>query len=104
MTSAVRASRGLYKMLLLAYPGEFRLRFGSEMVTTFSDLIADEWEQNGLPGIARVWWSTLGEVFSAALPLQLRRSMVVATSLSLVSSLALFMAMLYAMTHARDGK
>ena len=104
MTSAVRASRGLYKMLLFAYPSDFRLRFGSEMVVTFSDLICDEWEQNGLPGIARVWWFTLGEVFSAALPLQLQSSMVVATSLSLVSSFALFMAIFYAITHGCDGK
>ena len=104
MTSAVRASCVLYKMLLFAYPGDFRLRFGSEMVTTFSDLICDEWEQNGLPGIARVWWSTFREVFSAALPLQLQSSMVVATSLSLVSSFALFMAIFYAMTHVCDGK
>jgi hypothetical protein len=104
MTSAVRASCGLYKMLLFAYPSDFRLRFGSEMATTFSDLICDEWEQNGLPGIARVWWSAIGEVFSAALPLQLQSSMVVATSLSLVSSLALFMAVFYAITHVCDGK
>jgi hypothetical protein len=104
MTRAVRASCGLYKMLLFAYPGEFRLRFGTEMVTTFSDLISDEWEQNGLPGVARVWWSTLGEVFSAALPLQLQSSIVVATSLSLVSSFALFLAIFYAITHACDGK
>ena len=104
MSSAVRASCGLYKMLLFAYPSDFRLRFGSEMVTTFSDLICDEWEQNGLPGIARVWWSTLREVFSAALPLQLQSSMVVATSLSLVSSFALFMTIFYAITHGCDGK
>ena len=104
MTSAVRTSRGLYKMLLFAYPGDFRLRFGSEMVTTFSDLICDEWEQNGLPGVARVWWSTLGEVFSVALPLQLRSSFTVATSLSLVWSFAWFMAIFYAMTYVCDGK
>jgi hypothetical protein len=104
MTSAVRASCGLYKMLLFAYPSDFRLRFGSEMVTTFSDLICDEWEQNGLTGVARVWWSTLGEVFSAALPLQLRSSIMVAMSLSLVWSFAWFMAILYAMTYVCDGK
>ena len=40
MTSGVRASCGLYKMLLFAYPSDFRVRFESEMVTTFSDLIA----------------------------------------------------------------
>ncbi len=44
MTSAVRASCGLYKMLLFMYPGDFRLRFGSEMLTTFADLICGEWE------------------------------------------------------------
>jgi hypothetical protein len=31
MTTAVRASCVLYKMLLFAYPIDFRLRFGSEM-------------------------------------------------------------------------
>jgi hypothetical protein len=104
MTSAVRASCGLYKMLLLAYPADFRLRFGTEMVTTFSDLICDEWEHNGLPGVARVWRSALGEVFSAAAPLQLQRSVVVAMSLSLVSSFALFVAIFYAMSNVCDGK
>jgi hypothetical protein len=104
MTSAVRASCGLYKVLLFAYPSDFRVRFGSEMLTTFSDLICDEWEQNGLPGVARTWWSAVGEVFSAAVPLRLQSSIVVATSLSLVSSFALFMAIFYAMTHVCDGK
>jgi hypothetical protein len=104
MTSAVRASCGLYKMLLFAYPSDFRLRFGSEMVTTFSDLICGEWEQNGLPGVARVWRSVVGEVFSAAVPLQLQSSIVVATSLALLSSFALFTAVFLAMTHLCDGK
>jgi hypothetical protein len=104
MTSTVRASCGLYKMLLFAYPSDFRLRFGSEMVTTFSDLICGEWEHDGLPGVARVWRSALGEVFSAAVPLQLQRSIVVATSLALLSSLALFMAVFHAMTHVCNGE
>ena len=104
MTSAVRVSCSLYKMLLFTYPGDFRLRFGTEMVTTFSDLICDEWEHNGVPGVARVWRSALGEVFSTAVPLQLQSSIVVATSLSLVSSFALFTAIFYAMTHVCDGK
>ena len=104
MTSAVRANCGLYKMLLFAYPSDFRLRFGSEMVTTFSDLICAEWEHNGLPGVARVWRSALGEVFSAAVPLQLQSSIVVATSLAVLSSLALFMAVFHAMTHVCNGE
>jgi hypothetical protein len=104
MASALRASCGLYKMLLLVYPADFRLRFGAEMITTFSDLICDEWEHNGLPGVARVWRSALGEVFSAAVPLQLQSSIVVAMSLSLVSSFALFVAIFYAMLNVCDGK
>jgi hypothetical protein len=104
MTSAVRASCGLYKMLLFAYPSDFRLRFGSEMVSTFSDLIRGEWEHNGLPGVVRVWRSALGEVFSAAVPLQLQSSIVVATSLSLLWSFALFIAVFHAMTHVCNGE
>ena len=104
MTSAVRASCGLYKMLLFAYPSDFRLRFASEMVTTFSDLICDECEHNGLPGVARVWRSALGEVFSAAVSLQLQSSIVVAASLALLSSLALFVAVIGAMTYVCKGK
>src|SRR6266853_5195536 len=99
MTSAVRASCGLYKMLLCAYPSDFRLRFGSEMVTMFSDLICGEWEQNGLPGVVRVWRSALREVFSVAVPLHLQSPIVVATSLALLSSFALFIAVFHAMTH-----
>jgi len=100
MTSAVRVSCGFYKMLLFTYPRDFLLRFESEMVTTFSDLICGEWEQNGLPGVARAWRSALAEVFSVAVPLHLQSPIVVATSLSLLSSLALFMAVFYAMSHA----
>ncbi len=63
MTSAVRVSCGLYKMLLFTYPSDFRLRFESEMVTTFSDLICGEWKHNGLPGVARVAVRSRGGVF-----------------------------------------
>jgi hypothetical protein len=104
MTSAVQLSCGLYKMLLFAYPSDFRLRFESEMVATFSDQICGEWEQNGLPGVVRVWRSALAEVFSVAVPLQLQSSIVVATSLALLSSFALFMAIFHAMTHVCDGE
>jgi hypothetical protein len=104
MTSAVRVSCGLYKLLLFTYPADFRLRFESEMVATFSDLIGGEWELNGLPGVVRVWRFALAEVFSVAVPLQLQSSIVVTTSLALLSSLALFMAVFHAVTHVCDGK
>jgi hypothetical protein len=40
MTSAVRVSCSLYKMLLFTYPRDFRLRFESEMVVGNPHLIA----------------------------------------------------------------
>jgi hypothetical protein len=104
MTSAVRASCGLYKMLLFVYPSDFRLRFGSEMVTTFADLIRGEWEHEGLPGVARVWRSALKEVFSVAVPLQLQNSIVISISLSFLCSSALFVTIFRAMTHVCDSK
>jgi hypothetical protein len=104
MTSAVRVSRGLYKMVLLTYPRDFRLRFGSEMATTFYDQICGEWEHSGLSGVARVWRCALREVLSVAVPLQLQNSIVIATSLALLSSLALFMAVFHAMTHGCNGE
>ena len=104
MTSAARVSCGLYKMLLFTYPREFRQRFKCEMVSTFSDLICGEWEQKSVLGVARVWRSALGEVFSVAVPLHLQSPIVVATSLALLSSFALFIAVFHAMTHVCDGK
>jgi hypothetical protein len=51
-----------------------------------------------------VWRSAFAEVFSAAVPLQLQSPALVATSLALLSSLALFMAVFHAITHACNGE
>ena len=104
MASPVRVSCGLYKILLFVYPRQFRVRFKSEMVSTFSDLICREWEQKGVPGVARVWRSALGEVFSVAVPLHLKSPIVITISLALLSSLALFMTVFHAMSDVCDGK
>lgn len=104
MTSAARVSCGLYKILLFTYPREFRQRFKYEMVNTFSDLICGAWEQKGVLGVARVWQSALGEVFSVAVPLQLQNPIVVTTSLALVSSFVLFVAVFHVMTQVCGGK
>jgi hypothetical protein len=104
MTSAARVNCGLYKVLLFTYPREFRQRFKCEMVSTFSDLIRAEWEQKSVLGVARVWRSALVEVFSVAVPLHLQSPIVVTTSLALLSSFALFIAVFLAMTYVCDGK
>ena len=81
MTTSLRSSYVVYRTLLFIYPRDFRLRFGTEMLATFSDQICDEWQQNGLLGALRVWFSALGELISVAVPLRLRNSIVVAMSL-----------------------
>jgi hypothetical protein len=55
-------------------------------------------------GVARVWRSALAEGFSVAVPLQLQSSVVVATSLSLLSSFAFVTAIFHAVSHVRNGK
>src|ERR1700730_18455879 len=98
MTSGAPRRCGLYKTFLFTYLRKFRQRFKCEMVSTFSDLICGEWEQKGVLGVARVWRSALGEVFSVAVPLHLQSPIVVTTSLGLLSSLAFFIAVFHAMT------
>ncbi len=65
MTSAVRVSCSLYKMLLFTYPRDFRLRFESEMVATFSDLVGGEWHvaYKAERGGNELFWSPNAERF-----------------------------------------
>ncbi len=100
MTEALRKSCLLYKVLLFAYPRDFRQRFGTEMLTTFSEQMCSEWKRSGLVGIVQVWRSALWELLSVAVPLQLqlRSSIVVAMALSFLWSSALFMALFRAVS------
>jgi hypothetical protein len=82
----------LYGVLLLAYPHDFRQRFGAEMVMTFSDQVREEWQRHRVAGVVRVWRSALWELVSLAVPLQFQRSIVVGVVVSAVGSSALFLA------------
>ncbi|HZS45405.1 MAG TPA: ABC transporter permease [Blastocatellia bacterium] len=44
-----------YRILLLAYPSEFRSLYGEEMTRTFGELYREEKRQSGLLGIIRLW-------------------------------------------------
>ncbi len=46
----------IYGLLLLAYPPEFRRRFGGEMLQVFHDRCRDEASARALAGF---WWRTL---------------------------------------------
>ena len=66
------------------------------MLATFSDQIREEWQENGVLGVLRVWFYALGELLSVAVPLQLRSSIVVAMSLAFLFSFGLFVVLLQA--------
>lgn len=88
----------LYAVLLLAYPRDFRVRFGREMVDTFSEEMCAQRELRGFRGIIREWCSAFWEVVSIAGPLRLRESMVIPLLLSLAVSSAFALAFFAAVT------
>lgn len=100
MTSAIQLNCGLYRLLLFAYPRDFRLRFGTEMAITFLEPIRAGRDRDGFLGVVRVWLAAVAELLSVAVPLQLRSTIVLAMSLSFLWSLALFIALLRATTPA----
>jgi hypothetical protein len=78
-------------MLLCAYPRDFRQRFSSEMVDSFSDQMWNEWQRGGIFGVAQVWRSAFWELLSIAVLGQLGSSVVIAAVLSFTGSSALFL-------------
>ena len=98
MPNLIRNSRVIYNAMLFAYPRDFRRRFGSEMMSTFSDQLSDEWGQNGMAGALRVWHSAARELFCVAVPLQLRNPTAAAVALSFLISSAVFMAIFRAVS------
>lgn len=55
-------SERLYRVLLVAYPSEFRLRYGEQLVQAFEDLYREELEQRGKIGLLVLWTRTLGDL------------------------------------------
>lgn len=100
MALLLQKSTQLYSALLSAYPREFRQRFGGEMAETFADQLAFETQMHGLRGFAQVWNCALQELFSIAVPMQLRSSIVLAAALSVVLSSVLFIAFFRAIPSA----
>ncbi|MGF1473568.1 MAG: hypothetical protein ACFB50_17745 [Rubrobacteraceae bacterium] len=49
-------------MLIRAYPGHMRERYGEEMVRCFSDACRDQVRSRGLKGLAAVWLRTLPDL------------------------------------------
>lgn len=57
----------VYRILLAAYPAEFRQRYGSEMAQVFRTCCRAAYDSSGVRGVLRVWMLTLGDwAWSAA--------------------------------------
>lgn len=93
MPTALRVSCFVYRILLICYPGELRRRFGEEMAEVFADQMRGEWRRHGLAGSLRAGLNACWEIVSVAVPLQLENSVVIAATLSFVSSSVLFLAL-----------
>ena len=52
-------SERVYKVLLTAYPKDFRREYGSEMVRVFGDLCREERRRTGVLGLAVLWVRTV---------------------------------------------
>src|SRR5215212_10959912 len=59
-------SERVYRVLLLAYPREFRRDCGTEMVQVFGDLCREEMRRGGALGLVRVWARTLPDLVATA--------------------------------------
>ena len=73
-----------YRALLWLYPAELRDAYGKDMASIFEQLLRTEWTNRGLQGVAAASWHALGELFTVAIPGQLKSDWMISACLSLV--------------------
>src|SRR5260370_1943049 len=59
-------SERLYRLLLLAYPAEFRRAYCREMIQTFRDCCREALQQRGQSGVLRLWGLVLYDLVTTA--------------------------------------
>jgi hypothetical protein len=59
-------SERVYRVLLLAYPGEFRREYGPQMEQAFGDLYREARERSGRSGLAHLWALTVSDLARTA--------------------------------------
>lgn len=52
-------SDAVYRILVLAYPAEFRQEYGGQIAQVFHESCAEEHRRRGLMGLIAVWWNVL---------------------------------------------
>ena len=99
MPTATDLSARIFRIAILCYPRDFRREYADEMTTVFSDQLREARHEEGTAGIFRLWACALRELFTVALPLQLRNSVVIASAASLVGTSLIYLALTWALTH-----
>lgn len=66
MNRVLHLSDRVYRLLLTAYPADFRREFGEDVAQLFRDVCRDAGERGGLGSVLRLWPSALGEVLAQA--------------------------------------
>jgi len=84
MNRLVLRSAWLYERLLLLYPDDLRRDFGPEMALAFVDDLEEGWREARVAGVLQVWWWTLRELLTVALPSQRSNPSVLVPLLSFV--------------------
>ena len=57
--AAAACARRAYPLMVQAFPREFRLEFGDDMIQAFGDLTRDVSRVSGVAGLCRLWLATL---------------------------------------------
>lgn len=76
----------LYRQILLAYPADLRVRFGSDMLEIFEDLLRDSSSHSGFSGELSVWGDAGRELLTVALPARLQSARWSAAAISFLIS------------------
>jgi hypothetical protein len=66
MNTVAMASGAIYEFLLLAYPQQFRRRYGPEMVSVFSENCSYAYQSCGSYAVIGLWLSTLQDLLISA--------------------------------------
>jgi len=84
MRGVLLRSAWIYEKLLLLYPEDLRRDFGGEMALAFADDLEEAWREARIAGALQVWWWTLRELLTVALPGQRSNPCVLVPALSFV--------------------
>ena len=72
-SSSVTLSIRIYRLLLNAYPSEFRREYGPHMLQLFRDCSLRVYQRRGSTGLFSLWTSTLFDLFSTVVEEHLHR-------------------------------